>query len=341
MKKIFVLLPVFNRLEYTKKCLASFYRQRHTNFQIILVDSDSTDGTREYVRSHFPEVIIIHGTNEWWWTRAMQEGLQLALKLAKTGDYVLEMNNDCVFEPGYLNQLLKTSQKYRKSIVGSMCVSIDDPSYVVEAGIRIHWPTGLVWGVAPAISTQKEYFQKMEVVDKLDALPGKGTLIPIKVFLDLGGYAVKELPHYIADYELTNRAKRAGYTLLVDTRAIVGHWWKATGISSSEWNRKSYKSAWNLLFGRKSMNNIVDWVNFITLACPPEYRKQNYFQAFLRVFNGAFSVFPLYYIKPWLPSMLRVISKIYQATSLFIYRVKLKISQFPEYHLKKHVRNSR
>ena len=328
--KVFVVMPVFNRLKFTKKCLSSLINQNYKNIEIIVIDDGSTDGTSEFIKKNYPKVKIITGNGNWWWTRSMYEGVLLAMQSAKSSDFILEMNNDCYFDKNYITQLLKTAKKYSKSIIGSTCVLSDNPQKVVEIGIRIDWPTGLVYAVAKSISDKLSYYKNMEVIANIDALPGKGTLIPISVFKKVGNFNYKQLPHYIADYEFTIRAKNSGFNLIVDTKAIVKHYWNATGISSKDNNNKSYKQAWSLLLGRKSMNNIVDWVVFVLLCCPRKYLIRNLYFSLFKILKAIFSIWPFYYLKP----IIKLILKIYHYTKLALYRTYLNVVQFPKYHLK-------
>jgi len=264
-----------------------------------MIDSGSLDGTREYFLKNYPKWKLISGNGNWWWTRAMYEGTKYVLEKGNNTDLILAMNDDCYFGPEYISQLIKTHKKYPDSLIGSLCVKHNKPTEVVESGIRIHWPTGLVYGVADKVSNKLSYYRNMKIIEDLDALPGKGTLIPLKVIKEIGHFNYKRLPHYIADYEFANRAKRAGYSLLVDPKAVVKHYWDATGINSSNYeSKKSYVRAWNLLFGRKSMNNIIDWVNFLLLACPPKYLRVNLFITFQKLVKSLFSVYPFYYLRP-------------------------------------------
>lgn len=328
---IYIVLPVYNRLNYTKKCVASIFSQTYKDFTLILINDGSTDGTEEFIKSKYPSVKIINGNGNWWWTRSMYEGVKYALKKASKSDYVLEMNNDVYFGPNYFKELLKTSKKYPKSMIGSLCVRSQKPTEVVEAGVVIDWPTGLVYGIAQTVSQKLSYYKNMDVVKNIDALPGKGTLIPIEVFKKVGNFDFKRLPHYIADYEFANRAKRNGFELLVSTRAITKHYWEATGIfSNNPTERINYKRAWNLLFGRKSMNNIVDWVTFVLISCPKKYILRNLYFSSLKIVKSIVSVFPFYY----LPPIYKVLLKIYYWSRLKSYKAYLKIKQFPEYHLK-------
>src|SRR5689334_5789037 len=102
--KIFIVLPVFNRLQYTKRCLSTIFKQSYKNFTLVLIDDGSNDKTSEYVRRKFPQTVIINGDGNWWWTKSMAMGVKYALQNGKTNDYVLEMNNDLFFGKDYLNQ---------------------------------------------------------------------------------------------------------------------------------------------------------------------------------------------------------------------------------------------
>ena len=329
--KVFVIIPVHNRLRFTKKCLESFAIQTYKNFEVIVVDDSSTDGTHEYISKKYKQWKIIRGDGKWWWTRSMYEGVKYALNSAQDKDFILEMNNDCYFDSGYLERIAATAQRFPVSIVGSLCVRHNKPTEVVEAGIRIDWSQGLVYGVAQTISNKLSFYKDKDVIGDIDALPGKGTLIPVWVFKKIGRFNYKKLPHYIADYEFTNRARRAGYQLLVDTKARLKHFWEATGIYSTDnLAKRNFKGAMDLLFGRKSMNNIIDWLNFLALACPRQYLIKNLKITFWKIFWAILSVFPFYYLRFFIiPSV-----KLYQFLTLNIYRLVLKIIQFPEYHLK-------
>ncbi len=333
--KIFIVLPVFNRLKFTKKCLSAIFKQTYKNFTVVLIDDGSSDNTSEYVKNKFPKVVIIKGNGNWWWTKSMAMGVKYSLKKAKATDYILEMNNDLYFGKNYLSQLIHTAHNYPNSIIGSICVRAQKQKEVVEAGIRIDWPTGHVYGVAQTISKQLNYYKNMDVVKDLDALPGKGTLIPVTVFKKVGNFNYKKLPHYIADYEFTNRAKKKGFELIVDTKAIANHYWEATGFSFKKTSKSlNYSEAVKLLFGRKSMNNIIDWLNFIILACPKKYILRNYYFSFLKIIKALLYTKYFQFLLP-VTKMLTIIYHSFNYPKLALYRLSLKIKQFPEYHLKK------
>ena len=69
-----------NRKEYTHQCLLSIYKQTNKNFIVIVIDDGSTDGTGEMITNEFPEVILLKGDGNLWWTKAINLGIKHALK---------------------------------------------------------------------------------------------------------------------------------------------------------------------------------------------------------------------------------------------------------------------
>ena len=65
---IFVVIPVFNRIDYTKSCLQYLEQQTFPDIQPIVVDDGSTDRTSEIIRAEFPSVKLVQGSGDWYWT---------------------------------------------------------------------------------------------------------------------------------------------------------------------------------------------------------------------------------------------------------------------------------
>ena len=64
--KLYVVIPVFNRIQHTTRCLQTLERQSCGNFTIVLVDDGSTDGTARLIEKRFPWVHRIAGNGSWW-----------------------------------------------------------------------------------------------------------------------------------------------------------------------------------------------------------------------------------------------------------------------------------
>ena len=51
MAKVSVCIPIFNRKEYLQQALESVYAQTYKDYEVIIVDDGSTDGTEDMVKS--------------------------------------------------------------------------------------------------------------------------------------------------------------------------------------------------------------------------------------------------------------------------------------------------
>ncbi|MCJ7805520.1 glycosyltransferase family 2 protein [Patescibacteria group bacterium] len=297
LNKIFVVIPVHNRLEYSKKCLTSFKNQTYKNFEVIVVDDGSGDGTSNYIKKRYPQYTVIKGPGDWWWAKSMATGIEYALKNADKNDFILSMNNDCYFNKEYLREILKKSISNNYAIVGSIILDSQNPTRVIEAGIKINWRHALIYGIADNISNDIRFYTDRVDLKEIDTLPGKGTLFPVRVVKKVGNFNYKRLPHYIADYEFFCRAKKHGFKLVVSSRARLYNFAKKTGTSHVKKHTGSYKEVLNVLFGRKSKLNIMDHTNFLLLACPHKYLLRNFMEVSKKIRGYALMLFPFYYIK--------------------------------------------
>ena len=334
--KIYVVIPVHNRLSFTKKCLASLAKQSYEDFEVIVVDDGSTDGTKEYIKKRYPQWQVIRGTGDWWWTKSIYTGVKKTLETSQKGDFVLSMNDDCFFKSNYLKEIVKASVDNKRAIVGSLALDAKRPSRVIGAGVKIHWPSNLIYGVADKISHDLKFYRDRGVIKNIDTLPGRGTLIPVEVFKKIGNFNYRRLPHYIADYEFFCRAKRKGVKLIVSSRARLYNFTKETGSTHIQSSRASYQQILHLLFGRKSKLNVVDYYNFLLLCCPKKHLRRNLMSIVWKIIHFSYKLFPFYYIplplyrlrllRHNLPILIRQ-NKLMAKTRLFFHNLPILIRQ--------------
>lgn len=228
---IYIVIPVFNRLNYTRACIDSILQQTFKDFKIIIVDDGSTDGTSEVVSKNYPEVIVLKTPGDRWWSASMNVGIQYAMENQVTpDDFVLSLNNDLVIEPDYLEQMTTLARLHPKSILGSIAVDISSKS--VEY-VGLHWN--------PYLATKRrllkrglslEHIQRSHEYLTTSLLPGRGILIPYSCFKAIGLFDELTFPHYAGDYDFSLRAKQAGYKLIINTRAVVFSHVKETALAA-------------------------------------------------------------------------------------------------------------
>lgn len=263
---VYCLIPVHNRLDCTKVVLRCLKDQDFRDVRIVVVDDGSSDGTADHIRQHPPDVELIPGDGSLWWSGAMAKGLAAILPRAKEGDFVLFLNSDAHFTSDYIRTLVNVSQAHSRVVVGSIVMDAEHPEQILSIGPRIRYGRVLIEEVYSSNDTEtmSDSVAVLPEVIEMDALSGRGTLYPVEILQRIGTIRSRWLPHYLADYEIAVRARRAGIPTLVSTRAKV---WTDPGPSGI---RPGTAGLLQLVSNRRSRSNILDKIAFFTL-CGPWY----------------------------------------------------------------------
>jgi GT2 family glycosyltransferase len=205
---VYIVVPVHNRIEYTLKFLASARLIDYSNYKIVVIDDGSTDDTADILSKEYPEVIMLKGSGDDWWTKSVNAGIKYSL--TKNTDFILTLNNDLIVDKDIIKEYIALYQKFPKSLVGGIVYDISNSDRVFCAGGHINRIKTPHFDIIPYGIRDSAYQEVREV----DFLTGMGCFIPAIVFQDVGYYDEQHLPQYFADAELTLRAKNAGYRLL-------------------------------------------------------------------------------------------------------------------------------
>ncbi|MGO6816529.1 glycosyltransferase family 2 protein [Rhizobium brockwellii] len=273
--RVYVVVPVFNRLHFTRDCLRYLKAQTYQSVQIIISDGGSTDGTPDAVEAEFPDTVVLRSSLELWWTGSMALGIDYALKHSRgSRDCVLMMNNDTQLPVDYIETLILCAQK-NDAAVGALIVDSLRPELILDAGEFIDWKN-YSFPVKTSIELSERFYENVDV------LPGRGTLVPLHMIRAAGNVDAEMLPHYLADYEFFYRLKRKGFRLGVcyDTK-ILAHI-EETGIRPTT-GKSAFRKVWHEVFSRRSMSNFWDHWRFVTRHAPNEYRNNIRFRLIKRV----------------------------------------------------------
>jgi GT2 family glycosyltransferase len=260
---IFVLIPVFNRLDQTKRVIHALRQQTcYEHLCIVIINDGSTDGTADYLASQL-DVVEIKGSGNLWWGGSIQRGLEYICVCSSPGDYVLFLNNDTQFDKNYVETLVSVSREAGGAAVGSVIHESNSNPPLVSIGPRLNLNRIAVWDLLAELSP--EQFLNPAPTYQVDALSGRGTLYPANLFHRFGRMRPFWLPHYFSDYEIAMRFGRAGVPLLVSTKAII--------YSSPIYgNDISHLGWWERAFSTRSSSNIIHMTFFYMLVGSPFQR---------------------------------------------------------------------
>ncbi len=264
--KISVIIPVHNRIALTRKCLKSLMEQTYKQFVVIVVDDGSADGTSGTIEKEFGWVTVLRVDGDLWWAGATNLGIQKTLETANVDDYVLTLNNDTVCPPTYLLELVRCAEENPMSLIGSTSLNDQNRTEIVEAGVRINYLTAK-YEALRSNTIYTELLKSGDPIQNVDALPGRGTLIPISVFKEVGIFDADQLPQYGADYEFSVRAKRNGYRLLVSHKAFLFSSVRTTGMNN-QYAPLPWRKLASSFFSIRSPYSIRYRWNFARLICP-------------------------------------------------------------------------
>lgn len=103
-KLVSIIILNFNGLkkEFLQNCLLSLYEQTYEEIEVILVDNASTDSSVEYVKTAFPQILLVNNQENVGFCRGNNIGYQMA-----TGDYVFFLNNDTVLNETCVEKMVE------------------------------------------------------------------------------------------------------------------------------------------------------------------------------------------------------------------------------------------
>ena len=255
-----------NSLPFTKECLKTLRDMLQKNdhpgfiFDLVVVDDGSSDGTAEYISKNHPEVHLLNGDGNLWWSGAIEKGIRYAMDRLDTA-YFLWWNNDIYTASDYFDaiiRLLKTDD--HSKIYGSKILCAEDSNTLWSFGGFFHprWGHSYMYGQGEIDGPE---FSKPLVADWL---PGMGTLLPAEVVRQVGAINTNDFPQYHGDVDFTRRAFLAGFKLEVRPELRI---WNHTRHSGSFSNKK------NKLVTLKeisSLNNFrKDWILYRKYATTP------------------------------------------------------------------------
>lgn len=112
--RISVIVPVYNVKKYIRECINTILSQSYKNYEIVLVDDGSTDGSGavcdEYQNKHPKTVKVVHKHNEGL-NYARRDGFQAA-----SGEYITFIDSDDLVHEDYLKTLLNSLQKNKVDV---------------------------------------------------------------------------------------------------------------------------------------------------------------------------------------------------------------------------------
>lgn len=214
---ISILLVNYNGKHLLQECLQSLRTQSLRNFETIVIDNNSVDGSLAYLQDNFPEVKCFDAKANLGFAGGNNFGLQFC-----RGDWVFFLNNDTVLAKDCLEQLLLAIQTLDGVGFGCLMLDYQNPALVDSGGDTIY--------KAGPVYCHRGYSAN----DPLFSAPRKVTSIcagaaiwKMSVVKELGGFDEQFFLNF-EDLDMGLRARHLGYQLWLVPSARLRHKGSAT-----------------------------------------------------------------------------------------------------------------
>jgi GT2 family glycosyltransferase len=257
---IAVVIPVHNRIQFTVKCLKALQAQTYTTHRVIVVDDGSTDGTAEVISRDFPNVTVMKGDGNLYWTASVNMGIRKAINDGALS--VVTMNNDGYPARDFLEKMCKASERKPDSL---LC------AYEIDANTQTPYYGGelINWNWA----SSKQLLPLLKEEDRIglhrvSVAPGRGLFIPTRIFRTIGLFAERKLPHYMADYDFACLAIRRGFEVYCNYDAKLYTYSEESGDKELI-KKKSLVNYYKHLFNIKGGGNLKNYTIYTCRNSPP------------------------------------------------------------------------
>ena len=216
-----VVIPNYNGLKFMEPCMAALEKQTCKDFEILVVDNGSSDGSVDWLKSHqYPTIFLEENTG-------FSGAVNVGIKASKT-PFVLLLNNDTEVEPDFIGEMIKAIRRSDQIFaVSSKMVQMYHKELMDDAGDMY---SILGWAYQRGVGrSSKGYNREREVFSAC-----AGAAIYRRAVFEQIGYFDEMHFAYLEDIDVCYRAKIFGWHNRYCPTAVVYH--VGSGTSGSKYN---------------------------------------------------------------------------------------------------------
>ncbi len=227
--RISIIVLNWNGRDMLAECLSALRAQTLRDFEIIVVDNGSRDGSPEWLAANAPEVSVIRNSANLGFATANNQGIRAA-----RAPLIAVLNNDALPEPDWLQVLVEAAERETWAGMFASRILLRQPVGMIDSlGIEVD-RAGFAWNRAwGRYSTDPLISQPIEVFG-----PSGAAAVYRRAMLDQIGLFDEEFFIYYEDVDLAWRAQWAGWRCLYVPQAIVQHVHSATTKRGSPFKRR-------------------------------------------------------------------------------------------------------
>ena len=214
---IYILILNWNGKALIKTCLDSVLAIDYSNYTILVIDNDSSDGSGELVKNDYPDIEYLQLKQNYGFAVGYNRCFEYLRD--KKSNYILLLNNDTEVAPGILTSFIKAVDHYgSQHIYGAKIYYHHNSKKIWYAGGKINMKFGCISHRGIRQMDSNEYSFPMQT----DYVTGCCLFLSMKTINHLEGFD-EQFNMYGEDVDLCLRAKRKGYNCYYWPDAILQH----------------------------------------------------------------------------------------------------------------------
>ena len=256
MKKATVVIPNYNGEKYLKDCLEALKHQDTDDFEVLIIDNASSDGSVPFIREHYPDFKLMVMEENLGFAGGVNAGIE-----ASETPYVILLNNDTEADPHYVKALIDAMDKDDRIFsVSPKMVQFYHRELLDDAGDGYTF-TG--WGFQRGVG-QKTSDPAYDKPCAVFSSCGGAAAYRKQVFDEIGLFDTAHFA-YLEDIDVGWRASIYGYKNVYEPSSVVYH--VGSGTSGSKYNDFKVKLAArnNIYLVYKNMTPLQKVINFLPL----------------------------------------------------------------------------
>lgn len=209
--KVSIILVLYNKAELTYQCLKSIKQESSLDYELIIIDNDSTDQTHELMEL-VEGVTYVKNTDNVGFLKACNQAREYV-----TGEYILLLNNDAVIKNGTLKSGVDAFSSDDIGVVGGAILHLD--GMLQEAG-------SIIWSDASCLGygrRENPNHYKYTYRREVDYVSGALFFTPVELWDEMGGFDERLAPCYYEETDFCIRVAKRGLKIIMEPKCQVTH----------------------------------------------------------------------------------------------------------------------
>lgn len=212
-----IIIPVVNNLQFNRQCVESIKAHTEGDYEIVVVDNNSTDGSREYFQSLGDQIRLIRNDGLRTFAQSCNQGAENA-----RGEYLTFLNNDTYVTPGWLAAMLDCIRSDPKiGMVGNKQLFPANRLMSHAGGVFNEFCPEHIYMFfnpdLPFLNRDREY----------QWVTAACATISRKLFFEAGGFC-EEYKNSFEDVDLCFRLRERGYKIYYCHKSAIYHYGQGT-----------------------------------------------------------------------------------------------------------------